>query len=83
DASLSDGKKAPGKVLGTDVDTDLAVLEIDAKHEEKEIEIGDSNAVRRGEPVSAIGNPLGLPFSGTVTKGIISANERFVPVYID
>ena len=50
---------------------------------EKVIEIGDSNTVRRGEPVIAIGNPLGLQFSGTVTQGIISANERIVPVDLD
>ncbi|MGQ0515273.1 S1C family serine protease, partial [Bacillus sp. D-CC] len=66
-----------------DVVTDLAVLEIDAKHVKKVIEIGDSNTVRRGEPVIAIGNPLGLQFSGTVTQGIISANERIVPVDLD
>ena len=83
EVSLSDGKKVPGKVLGTDVVTDLAVLEIDAKHVKKIIEIGDSNTVRRGEPVIAIGNPLGLQFSGTVTQGIISANERIVPVDLD
>ena len=50
---------------------------------EKIIEIGDSNTVRRGEPVIAIGNPLGLQFSGTVTQGIISATERIVPVDLD
>jgi len=83
EVSLSDGKKVPGKVLGTDVVTDLAVLEIDAKYVKKVIEIGDSNTVRRGEPVIAIGNPLGLQFSGTVTQGIISANERIVPVDLD
>ncbi|PEY38117.1 2-alkenal reductase [Bacillus cereus] len=83
EVSLSDGKKIPGKVLGSDVVTDLAVLEIDAKHVKKVIEIGDSNTVRRGEVVIAIGNPLGLQFSGTVTQGIISANERIVPVDLD
>ncbi len=61
----------------------MAVLKIDSKHVKKVIELGDSNAVRRGEPVIAIGNPLGLQFSGTVTHGIISANERIVPVDLD
>ncbi|WP_144569330.1 S1C family serine protease [Bacillus pseudomycoides] len=83
EVSLSDGKKVPGKILGSDVVTDLAVLEIDAKPVKKVIEIGDSNTVRRGEAVIAIGNPLGLQFSGTVTQGIISANERIVPVDLD
>ncbi|CAM4383099.1 2-alkenal reductase [Bacillus manliponensis] len=80
EVSLSDGRKVAGKVLGSDIVTDLAVLEIDGKYAKKGIDIGDSTKVRRGEPVIAIGNPLGLQFSGTVTQGIISANERIVPV---
>lgn len=80
EVSLSDGRKVPGKILGSDIVTDLAVLEIDGKYAKKGIDIGDSTKVRRGEPVIAIGNPLGLQFSGTVTQGIISANERIVPV---
>ncbi|WP_242145081.1 MULTISPECIES: S1C family serine protease [unclassified Bacillus cereus group] len=81
--SLSDGTKVPGKILGSDIVTDLAVIEINAKPVKKVIEIGDSNTVRRGEAVIAIGNPLGLQFSGTVTQGIISADERIVPVDLD
>lgn len=78
--SLSDGRKVPGKILGSDIVTDLASLEIDGKYAKKSIDIGDSTKLRRGEPVIAIGNPLGLQFSGTVTQGIISAMERIVPV---
>lgn len=80
EVNLSNGKKIPGKILGSDVVTDLAVLQIDANSVQKVIEIGDSNTVRQGEGVIAIGNPLGLQFSGTVTQGIISANERIMPV---
>ncbi|WP_242221962.1 S1C family serine protease [Bacillus cereus group sp. BfR-BA-01380] len=80
EVSLSDGKKVPGKILGTDVVTDLAVLQIDEKYAKKVIDLGDSTKVKRGEAALAIGNPLGLEFSGTVTQGIISANERVVPV---
>ncbi|MGF9963857.1 S1C family serine protease [Bacillus rhizoplanae] len=83
EVSLSDGTKIPGKILGTDVVTDLAVLQIDEKYAKKVIEIGDSTKVKRGEAALAIGNPLGLEFSGTVTQGIISANERIVPVDLD
>ncbi|MGG2063289.1 S1C family serine protease [Bacillus sp. S14(2024)] len=83
EVSLSDGKKVPGKILGTDVVTDLAVLQIDEKYAKKVIELGDSTKVKRGEAALAIGNPLGLEFSGTVTQGIISANERIVPVDLD
>jgi serine protease Do len=80
EVSLSNGKKVSAELLGGDKVMDLAVLQIDEKFAEKVIEIGDSNTVKRGEPVIAIGNPLGLEFSGTVTQGIISANERIVPV---
>ncbi|MFD0767581.1 S1C family serine protease [Bacillus sp. CGMCC 1.60114] len=83
EVSLSDGTKIPGKILGTDVVTDLAVLQIDEKYAKKVIELGDSTKVKRGEAALAIGNPLGLEFSGTVTQGIISANERIVPVDLD
>jgi len=83
EVSLSDGKKVPGKILGTDVVTDLAVVQIDEKYAKKVIDLGDSTKVKRGESALAIGNPLGLQFSGTVTQGIISANERIVPVDLD
>ncbi|PHA00429.1 2-alkenal reductase [Bacillus pseudomycoides] len=83
EVSLSDGKKVPGKILGTDVVTDLAVLQIDEKYAKKVIDLGDSTKVKRGEAALAIGNPLGLEFSGSVTQGIISANERIVPVDLD
>ncbi|WP_379970821.1 S1C family serine protease [Ectobacillus sp. sgz5001026] len=83
EVSLSDGKKVPVTLLGSDIVMDLAVLQMDEKYASKVIELGDSNTVKRGEPAIAIGNPLGLDFSGTVTQGIISANERIVPVDLD
>ena len=76
-------KKIPGKVLGTDVVTDLAVLEIDAKHVKKVIEIGDSNTVRRGEPVIAIGNPLGLQFPELSHKVLFRLMSVLFPVDLD
>lgn len=83
EVSLSNGQKVPADLLGSDIVTDLAVLQMDAKYAEKIIEIGDSTKVQRGEPAIAIGNPLGLEFSGTVTQGIISATERVLPVDLD
>ncbi|WP_028400742.1 S1C family serine protease [Ectobacillus panaciterrae] len=83
EVSLTNGKKVPAQILGGDKVMDLAVLQIDEKFAPKVIEVGDSNTVKRGEPVIAIGNPLGLEFSGTVTQGIISATERIVPVDLD
>ena len=80
EVSLADGTRVPAKLLGTDVLTDLAVLEIDDKGVTTVAEFGKSEILRVGEPAIAIGNPLGLRFSSTVTQGIISATERSIPV---
>lgn len=83
EVSLTDGTKIPAKLLGSDVWTDLAVLEIDAAKVKKKAEFGDSDSLKMGEPVIAIGNPLGATFSGSVTQGIISGLKRTIPVDID
>ncbi len=80
EVSLADGTRLPAKLLGTDVITDLAVLEIDGSDIETVAEFGNSDLLRVGEPAIAIGNPLGLRFSSSVTQGIISATERSIPV---
>lgn len=79
EVSMTDGSRVPARVLGSDALTDLAVLEIASEHVSKVAEFGDSDAVKPGEPVIAIGNPLGLQFSGSVTQGIISGTNRVVP----
>jgi putative serine protease PepD len=72
---LSDGRMFAASVLGTDPSTDLAVLELDNPPSDlKEAELGDSSQVVVGEPVMAVGNPLGL--DNTVTTGIVSALNR-------
>ncbi|NNU90720.1 S1C family serine protease [Anoxybacillus sp. CHMUD] len=83
EVSLSDGTKVAARLLGSDVWTDLAVLEIDAKHVTKVAEFGNSDVVKVGEPVIAVGNPLGLQFAGSVTQGIISGVNRTIPIDID
>lgn len=83
EVSLSDGTKIPAKLLGSDVWTDLAVLEVPADKIKVVAEFGNSDKLKPGEPVIAIGNPLGLTFSGSVTQGIISGTERAIPVDID
>lgn len=83
EVTLADGTKAAAKLRGSDIWTDLAVLEIDAKDVKKIAEFGDSDALKPGEPVIAIGNPLGQTFSGSVTQGIVSGVERAVPVDIN
>jgi serine protease Do len=78
--SLNDGTRIPAEILGSDELTDLAVLRVDSEKINKVAEFGDSDKVKPGEPVIAIGNPLGLQFSGSVTQGIISGTERAIPV---
>ncbi|ANB60417.1 S1C family serine protease [Anoxybacteroides amylolyticum] len=83
EVSLKGGTRVLARLLGSDALTDLAVLEIDAKHVKKVAEFGDSDAVKLGEPVIAIGNPLGLQFAGSVTQGIISGKNRTIEVDLD
>ena len=71
--TFSDGTSATAKVLGTSASYDLAVLEVDAKNLPA-LPLGNSDSVVVGDPVLAIGSPLGL--SGTVTSGIVSAKNR-------
>lgn len=66
-------EKYEAKIIGTDEQTDLAIIKIDAENLTP-AELGDSSSVKVGEFVLAIGNPLGLDTS--VTSGIISALER-------
>ena len=69
------GVRAWAQVLGTDLDSDLAVLKVDVPAEElSPLPLGDSDQVRVGETVFAIGNPFGL--SGSMTSGIVSAIGR-------
>lgn len=73
--SLADGRTYAATVTGTDPTTDLAVVRLaDPPDSLPPIERGDSGALAVGDPVMAIGNPLGL--SGTVTTGIVSALDR-------
>lgn len=76
---LDDDTDLDAKLLGGDLFSDLAVLRIDKKPVKQVIELGSSNNIKVGEPVIAIGNPLGLQFAGSVTQGIISGKLRTVP----
>lgn len=80
EVTLSNGKKEDAKIVGADPLTDLAVLEMEAKNVEAVAEFGDSTSLVAGEPVLAIGNPLGEQFSRTVTQGIVSGTERTVNI---
>lgn len=70
---LYDGRELPATVVGTDPETDLAVLKIDAD-QLQEIQFGNPNQTEIGDVVLAIGNPFGM--GQTVTQGIVSATQR-------
>lgn len=74
--TMSDKREYKAKVLGRDPKTDLAVLKVDARPPFKSATLGNSDTLRVGEWVLAIGNPFGL--SNTVTSGIVSAKGRVI-----
>ncbi|MFI7128959.1 S1C family serine protease [Nonomuraea sp. NPDC050153] len=73
---FSDGKTAKATVVGTDPATDLAVIRAEGVSGLAKVTLGDSDQLKVGDDVLAIGSPLGL--DGTVTSGIISALDRTV-----
>ncbi|MFD1677740.1 S1C family serine protease [Alicyclobacillus fodiniaquatilis] len=79
---LSSGKKVPGKVVGTDEYTDLAVISVQDKYISgiQPLQFASSKNLQAGQPVVAIGTPEGLNFADSVTSGIISGPKRIMPV---
>lgn len=74
---LDNGDEFDAKVLGTDLETDIAVLKIDAGRELPTLKFGDAGKIEIGEWVLAVGSPFGL--AKTVTAGIISQKRRETP----
>jgi S1-C subfamily serine protease len=76
--SFSNGSSMKATVVGSDPSSDLAVLKIDASSRAlTPLPLGDSDEMKVGDPVVAIGNPFGL--DRTVTAGIVSAIQRAIP----
>ena len=75
---FSDGTTAPATITGRDPQTDLAVIKVSVRKSLPVIPFGSSSNVRVGEPVVALGAPLGL--ASTVTSGIVSALDRTIEV---
>ena len=74
DVALADGRKLKAQVIGSDPETDIAVLKIEAKNLPTPITFGKIDSVHVGDVVLAIGNPFGV--GQTVTSGIVSAMGR-------
>ena len=80
---LSDGTNVNAEVVGTDVWTDLAVLKISGNNVTTTMDFADSDKIAVGETAFAIGSPLDVNLSNTVTKGIVSAVNRQIPMDVD
>ncbi|MCM3323613.1 S1C family serine protease [Cytobacillus kochii] len=78
--SLHNGEKLQAELVGTDSLTDIAVLKVNEKVDAEVLSFTDSSNLRAGDQVLAIGNPLGLDLSRTVTQGIVSAVDRSIEV---
>ena len=74
---LPDKRQVKAKFIGGDKKNDLAVIKIDLDNLPV-AELGDSSKLEVGEPLIAIGNPLGMDFAGSVTTGVVSALNRTV-----
>ncbi|AIG64995.1 S1C family serine protease [Weissella tructae] len=73
---MQDGTKEPAELVGTDVETDLAVLKISNKAVKDVAKFANSDQLQPGETALAIGSPLGSEYATSVTEGIISAPKR-------
>ena len=78
---MSNGKKLPAKIVGTDSVTDLAVLKINSAPVTTVASFGDSDNIKVGETALAIGSPLGSEYATSLTQGIISAKKRTIETF--
>jgi serine protease Do len=78
--TLSSGKEIEAKILGTDTYMDIAVLRISASDVLGVAEIGDSTKTKIGDTIFTVGTPVSKDYAGTVTKGIISGENREITI---
>ncbi|HLS18492.1 MAG TPA: DegQ family serine endoprotease [Paracoccaceae bacterium] len=80
---FDDGDELDAEVVGTDPQTDIALIKVEAREDLPALKLGNSSDIRVGEDVIAVGNPFGL--GGTVTRGIVSAIGRDINAgpYVD
>lgn len=76
----SDSSFTSASILGRETYSDIAVLTVDDKSVLDVVTLGDSTKMRLGDTVFTIGSPLGIDYSGTVTRGILSNKDRLVEV---
>ena len=77
--TLNDNRTFPARLIGTDANTDLALVKIEADDKLPFLTVGDSDNLKIGEWVLAVGNPFNL--TSTVTAGIVSAKARSLGIY--
>jgi serine protease Do len=77
EVAFPDGRRQTGRVVGLDAEYDLALVRVEPTAELHPVTFGDSDALRPGDAVIAVGNPYGL--SWTVTFGVVSGLERVLP----
>lgn len=77
---FKNGESSEATIVGTDVYTDLAVLKVTGVEVEAVAEFGNTEDLKVGQTVMAIGNPLGLNFAGSATSGIVSGQDRVISV---
>ncbi|MDF2700976.1 MAG: serine protease [Haloplasmataceae bacterium] len=83
EVAFVDEERVEAEVIGVDLISDLAVITIPRGDISNHIEFADSDNLKVGEFVFAIGNPLGLNFYGSATLGIVSSTERLIPIDVD
>lgn len=79
---FADGDRLQGELVGSDPYTDLAVLKLPDYEAKTVATFGQTENLKIGQTVIAIGNPLGLNFAGSATSGIVSGHDRSIPIQI-